>query len=133
MPNYSIQKEVIYKYLDGRTDHPTADQVYTAVKKKVPTVSRGTVYRNLGAMVERGELAKVDVGDGAEHFDPNNEKPHGHFTCVKCGSVSDIPISNINRLAKLAMDEGAEVDKVDVIISGICKKCRKKIKVYNGN
>lgn len=129
MANYSKQKEAIREYLDGRLDHPTADQVYDAVKSKVPSISRGTVYRNLGIMVEEGELEKVDLGDGAEHFDPNTEKPHGHFRCNCCGEIMDIAIARMSSLAKRCADEtGGEIDKVDVIISGTCKKCLAKKK-----
>ena len=68
MANYSKQREAILNELQNRCDHPTATQVYEGVKKVIPNISLGTVYRNLASLVESGEILSVAVGDGKEHL-----------------------------------------------------------------
>ena len=63
--------------------HVTADQIYTFVKEKYPSIGRVTVYRNLGIHVKEGKVRKVEVPDGSDRFDFTLEN-HYHVECVKC-------------------------------------------------
>lgn len=89
---YSRQREEIKAYLCSRKDHPTADNVYTAMRKLLPNISLGTVYRNLTLLAERGEITRLRIGDGIDHFDYDTS-PHYHFVCKKCGSITDFPLT----------------------------------------
>ena len=80
---YSKQREAIKEFLCTRKDHPTADNVYMEVRKEFPNISLGTVYRNLTLLAELGEIARINVGDGTDHFDPNTSL-HYHFICKGC-------------------------------------------------
>ena len=66
---YSRQREVIKECLINRYDHPTADMVYMDVRETFPNISLGTVYRNLQLLTDLGEIQKLNVGDGVDHFD----------------------------------------------------------------
>ena len=88
MANYSKQREAILNELQNRCDHPTATQVYEGVKKVIPNISLGTVYRNLASLVESGEILSVAVGDGKEHFD-GDKSFHLHLHCKCCGAIID--------------------------------------------
>ena len=66
---YSRQRESIKKYLASTKEHPTADTVYTHVKKDFPNISLGTVYRNLNLLTELGEALKISTPDGGDRFD----------------------------------------------------------------
>ena len=66
---YSRQREVIKNCLTNREDHPTADMVYMDVRETFPNISLGTVYRNLQLLTDLGEIQKLNVGDGVDHFD----------------------------------------------------------------
>lgn len=61
---YSRQRESIKVCLQGRKDHPTADMLYTDVRKEFPNISLGTVYRNLSLLSELGEIKRLTTGDG---------------------------------------------------------------------
>lgn len=129
--NYSKQNDAIRTYLAGRTDHPAAEQIIAAVREKLPDVSRGTVYRNLGNMVEDGELTKVDCGDGHEHYDPRTDV-HAHFICTECGCVIDVESVDPKRTMRRAAEEiGAEVQSVTTVYRGICQRCVKKSKKHS--
>lgn len=86
---HSRQREAIKNFLISRTDHPTAEVVYSHVMKEFPNISLGTVYRNLSFLVETGQAVKVPCNDGSVHFD-GNITPHYHFQCTECGSIMDL-------------------------------------------
>ena len=121
---YSRQRESIKKYLCGREDHPTADMVYSSIRREFPNISLGTVYRNLSLLTEIGEIQKIPT-DGPDRFDAKLV-PHSHFICKKCGCVLDVmipmkdPVSEVNPL----WDYG-DVEEYRLEFRGICRKCKK--------
>lgn len=94
---YSRQREAIKEFLMERKDHPTADMVYLGLLDKFPNLSLGTVYRNLTLLSDTGEVNRLRLGDGVDHFD-GNTMPHYHFICEKCGRVMDITVDGLNSL-----------------------------------
>ena len=88
---YSRQRESIKACLMSRHDHPTADAVYASIREEFPNVSLGTVYRNLNLLVDLGEVRRVTIGDGKDHFDADTGT-HYHFVCHRCGSITDLPL-----------------------------------------
>ena len=70
MQRYSRQREAVLENLRARYDHPTADMIYTDLKKSFPNLSLGTVYRNLAVLCEAGTILKIGTsGDGKERYD----------------------------------------------------------------
>ena len=84
------QKTLIFEELRKHSDHPAADEIYNAVRKILPNISLGTVYRNLEAMASQGKILKIEQAGGQKRFDPNPD-PHPHFRCMKCGCIEDVP------------------------------------------
>lgn len=84
------QRLLIYQYLQGNTAHPTAEDVFNAVRVTLPTLSLATVYKILNELVELGEVRQVDLGDGRTRFDPTTGQ-HIHLRCVNCGALLDLP------------------------------------------
>lgn len=124
---YSRQRESIKLYLAQTKEHPTADMVYTNIRKKHPNISLGTVYRNLKLLVDHGEIIKFSAGDGSDRFD-GNTKPHYHFICTKCSEVSDIyiddkVIESVNTSALSDFD--GEINGHDILFYGNCSNCKK--------
>ncbi|MBE5869509.1 MAG: transcriptional repressor [Lachnospiraceae bacterium] len=123
---YSRQREEIKSFLMTRKDHPTADVVYTNVRMQYPNISLGTVYRNLTLLADMGEIARLRVGDGVDHFDADTS-PHYHFVCNDCGSVIDLEMEDINSILEIA---GANFDgRITghiTYFSGSCGKCCNK-------
>ena len=121
---YSRQRESIKNYLCSREDHPTADMVYTNIRREFPNISLGTVYRNLSLLVETGEIRKITM-DGADRFDAKTI-PHHHFTCRKCKCVLDVMIPLDDPVAAVdeQWDQG-NVEECRIEFYGICSKCKK--------
>lgn len=106
--------------------HVTADQIYHYIKAKYPSIGRGTVYRNLGILVEEGKVRKVEVQDGSDRFDFTLEN-HYHVECVKCGGVFDVDMDVISELEKKIKDtHGIQYLSYDIFFKGICPECQKK-------
>lgn len=124
---YSKQREMIKEFLMTRKDHPTADIIYMNVRKKQPNISLGTVYRNLTLLADIGEIRKLRVGDGVDHFDADTSL-HYHFVCTDCGSVTDLKMESIESITETA---GAHFDGHIAghmtYFYGTCGHCTKKL------
>ena len=123
---YSRQRQAIIDYLCSTKEHPTAETVYTNVRINYPNVSLGTVYRNLTLLADIGEIQRLRVGDGVDHFDAD-VSPHYHFVCTECGSVIDLEMNSIDNIIDIA---GANFDgKITGHVTyfyGNCGNCHKK-------
>ncbi len=120
---HSRQRQVIKDFLMTRTDHPTADIVYTNVRQQYPNISLGTVYRNLTLLSDMGEISRLRVGDGVDHFDADTSR-HYHFICSKCGQVMDLKMSNIDDIVDIAgMNFNGEIQGHMTYFYGICGDC----------
>ena len=124
MANYSKQREAILNELHSRCDHPTATQVYESVRKVMPNISLGTVYRNLASLVESGEILSVTVGDGHEHFD-GDKSFHLHLHCKCCGEIIDSHVDN-SKIKDIAELNGFVPNTSVCVVYGICKNCNKQ-------
>ncbi len=123
---YSRQREELKTYLEGRTDHPTADMVYTAIREIYPNISLGTVYRNLTLLAQQGEILKISCGESSDRFDAKT-MPHYHFICEECGQVEDLMDIDTNAINKLAeMNFDGEVLGHQLYFYGRCKKCKEQ-------
>ena len=123
---YSRQREVIQECLINRYDHPTADMVYMDVRETFPNISLGTVYRNLQLLTDLGEIQKLNVGDGVDHFDAKTF-PHYHFICKECGSVIDLQMENIDTIKDIAgVNFDGQIAGHITYFYGICGNCCKK-------
>ena len=123
---YSRQRESIQRCLMQRTDHPTADMIYSEIQKEYPNISLGTVYRNLNLLVELGEASKLVCGDGYDRFDPDT-RPHYHFVCRKCGAVSDLKMTLLKDLEHLAsVYTNGTIEGHSMLFYGTCEQCKKR-------
>lgn len=123
---HSRQREAIIENLRGRFDHPTADMVYTDIRRQFPTISLGTVYRNLSLLCEMGVIRKVPTDSGADRYD-GNIRPHSHFVCRVCGAVQDIPYMDTAQIASTAAkDVGGRIEESTVFFYGTCRNCLAK-------
>ena len=126
MQKFSRQRQAIKDYMMTRQDHPTAEMVYTAVRKEYPNISLGTIYRNLSLLAANGELSRFVGEDGVDHFDPNTDT-HYHIICEECGAIHDLPLDvlkGINDLATHFYD--GEVTRHSIFFYGKCSKCKAK-------
>lgn len=121
------QRKLILDLMTGNYSHPTADEIYEMARARDPHISRGTVYRNLGVLCESGEILKINVPNGPDHYD-FTVREHFHFCCEKCGKMWDVPgevkIETGAALSKMG-SEGFLVTERNLLFIGLCPACRK--------
>ena len=122
MKNYSKQREDLLSVLKNSKSHPTAEELYNSIKEKIPSVSRGTVYRNLNVLVELQKIRKIKTFDGKDHYDKLNIK-HNHFICLKCNKIFDIHETSNIEYKNIPND--FEIVNYDITYSGYCNECKK--------
>lgn len=125
---YSRQRELVKEFLMTRKDHPTADIIYQNVRNVNPNISLGTVYRNLTLLAEDGEINRLQVGDGVDHFD-GNTSPHYHFVCTECGGVSDLETDSAiaveDIVSVVSADFEGRIEGHRTYFYGTCPNCLK--------
>ena len=121
----SKQRELILEELKGLTCHPTADELYELVRKRISNISLGTVYRNLELLAANGVILKIETG-GKNRFDGTSQ-PHPHIRCVGCGKVDDVH-STVDTPALSEQEaRGYLVQGCSVEYFGLCPECKKEI------
>lgn len=119
---YSRQRELILQQVQSRCDHPTADDIYTAVRDESPGLSLGTVYRNLNDLAQRGVILRVTVPGQADRFDRTTH-PHGHLCCRGCGRVLDVPVEPQAIEQLWRQHTAAQVEGYALTLYGLCAEC----------
>ena len=120
---YSHQREMIYRHLLQAHEHPTAEMIHEALRKTIPDLSLGTVYRNLRLLEELGKIRRITVHQGSERYDAICSD-HVHFICSGCGSICDVEGVDAKALCeKIPLDARYEVSKLDLTITGVCPQC----------
>jgi Fur family transcriptional regulator, peroxide stress response regulator len=118
------QRIEIFRELASTRRHPDANWIYQRVRKRMPTVSLDTVYRNLKLLEERGLISIVGMSHERLRFDANMS-PHHHFTCLKCSKICDFQSDHPKRLAwpEEAKTFGQPLS-IHFEVRGICKDCQ---------
>lgn len=120
---YSRKREAILSALRGTKEHPSAETLYSSLKKELPDLSLGTVYRNLSLFRDEGVVRRVCTVDGQDRFDADMSE-HPHFVCTVCGRVSDISVGTGIELSQISTLNGVEAERMDVIVYGRCAACK---------
>ena len=124
MKRNTIQRSLTLETVRRLQCHPTADEVYAAVRAEHPSISRGTVYRNLNQLAENGEIRSLEVPGGAAHFDEQLHR-HYHIRCLHCGRVFDLCMDLIPELENSVRDtQGFQLSGYDLMFKGVCPECR---------
>jgi Fur family transcriptional regulator, ferric uptake regulator len=124
MIRLTTQRQIILEELAKVKSHPSASELYDMVRKRLPRIGLGTVYRNLELMAESGMILKIEVGGTQKRFDATTEE-HYHIRCSDCGKVDDINVPVIKELAAQAANStpylilGHHVE-----FTGICSACQ---------
>ena len=131
IPNYGKfivrpTRRTIYTDVDGCPYAALADTVYKRVIEHDPRVSLGTVYRNLEFLSESGQILRIKLPQGPDHFDFNT-KPHIHFYCTECMNISDMPDESVttDEAESLPRAAGYNVKERFLLYLGTCPECNK--------
>ncbi|MBR5315207.1 MAG: transcriptional repressor [Firmicutes bacterium] len=126
---YSKQRNLILSILRENPVHPTAEWIFDKAKEEMPSIGVATVYRNLNALVEAGEIIRIPGVKGVDRYD-GNYKPHYHMKCVECGRLYDLEPESEDAVQRMEVAikeafpmEGAEVRLNTMLMKGTCTDC----------
>ncbi len=120
---FTSQRFAVFRFLSATTTHPTADEVFTAVRDVVPGISLATVYKSLETLVGCGLAVKLTYSDGSARYDGRTD-PHPHARCTTCGRVLDVPGRlDADALPGLAPIDGFHVESYRLELLGRCSTC----------
>ena len=118
------QRQLILEAVRATNSHPTADELFQMIRRKLPTISLATVYRNLNFLSEIGEIRKLAMPGMPDRFDWRMD-PHDHRVCDTCGQVVDFVLPH-DLGQEIASACGAQVDGYTLVAHGTCAHCRVK-------
>jgi Fur family ferric uptake transcriptional regulator len=123
MRNTSQRKAVLVALGDLHGTHPTASEIYGAIKVRSFQIGLATVYRTLDAMVERGDVAAVRTGN-AVRYDLTHHHHH-HLICQVCGKVTDVDASEVpaELITFFETETGFDLTDASIQLNGTCATC----------
>ena len=117
------QREVVLQVIRDAHEHLTANEVFSAAKEKLPSISFATVYNSLRYLKEAGHIAEIQFGNGASRFDRGTHR-HDHAICTKCGTLVDIEMEHPKELiARAAKYSKFKPESLEFTLRGLCPKC----------
>ena len=116
------QRMEIYREVAATGEHPDAETIFQAVRKRLPTVSHDTVYRTLASLEEMGLVKRVDPVRGGARYDANSDEHH-HYICTECGAITDIYLQYEPPLPE-GIENLGDVESLHLQVRGICQSCK---------
>jgi Fe2+ or Zn2+ uptake regulation protein len=118
---FTEQRAAVFRFLAGTFEHPSADEVFTAVRGEIPDISLATVYKALETLVSCGLAVKLTYGDDSARYDARTDD-HFHSRCLRCGIVRDVPGESVE-MPRVQVGEGFRVEGFRVEVVGYCPPC----------
>ncbi len=124
------QRKVILEEVQKNHQHPSADEIYERVRKRLPKISMGTVYRNLDILASCGLIKKIEPDYPQMRFDGKTHE-HYHIVCMECGKVKDVPIQPTDDNLKTLESALGKLTKYGIFghkleFVGLCEGCLEK-------
>ncbi len=122
------QRQVVLEVLQGTKSHPNANWIYQEVRKRIPNVSLGTIYRALSILKEAGLIQELNYGGSFRRYDDDVEE-HYHITCTQCGRVVDVDLPLLSEVeCQAAAATGFRVTDHHLEFYGICPDCSSSLR-----
>ena len=122
---FTHQRQVIYEAIVDSREHPTPELIYEQVRLRIPSISLGTIYKNVKTFLDSGVLKEVTLHHGSLRLE-SNMTPHHHLVCSSCKAIFDIEESAVEpvQLPKAGLPEGFSIRQCRVEYVGVCRSCQ---------
>jgi Fe2+ or Zn2+ uptake regulation protein len=119
------QRGVVLRIIEESGDHLTANEIYEAARRELPTISYATVYNSLKYLKESGLVREIGFGSGgASRFDRAGQR-HDHALCTRCGRLVDFDLPEIEGLMRAAARRSHfRPESIHLTLTGVCPDCR---------
>lgn len=125
----SRQRRLVYEILERSHNHPTAHQVFAQARRSIPSISLGTVYRNLRQLADQGHVQENKMGGEPARFEVPHRK-HYHIWCVECGRIEDLTLpyqDSLDRRAQRLVRYRLEEHRMEFF--GVCPECSRQPRI----
>jgi len=119
------QRVAVYEAVSVRRDHPTVDAVFAELRKRLPTLSKTTVYTTMQLLAEKKLIGAVHAESDEVRYDGMCQF-HAHFKCKRCGKLYDISLPHAHRKAFADMPKGFVFEDEELTYYGLCPNCSTK-------
>jgi len=116
------QRRVIYDTVMSLQGHPSPGLIYDKVRRKIPSISLATIYKNVRTFLESGLLREVSMHHGSLRVEPN-EREHHHLVCVRCKDITDLDPESLGPVRIKDRPRGFRVTRISVDVLGVCAAC----------
>lgn len=116
------QRAIIAELVRASRSHPSAEDVWEAARKQLPSISFGTVYRNLNLLCEAAVIRRIRVANAPDRFD-QPEFSHGHMVCTRCNAMYDLHATALPSVPDLP--DGFSPLGWDCLFRMICPSCNR--------
>jgi Fe2+ or Zn2+ uptake regulation protein len=122
---FTFQRQVIYEAVVNSREHPTPELIYEQVRRRIPSISLGTIYKNVKTFLDSGVLKEVTLHHGSLRLE-SNMTPHHHLVCSSCKAIFDIEESAVEpvQLPAAGVPAGFSIKQCRVEFAGVCKSCQ---------
>src|ERR1044071_1754227 len=119
------QRQAVLDVIRGREDHPTANDIFAAARRRLPGISYATVYNSLRFLKEAGLVHEIKFGDSASRYDRETDR-HDHALCNECGKLVDFDLPQTEQLMQAAARKSRfKPESVHLTLRGLCADCSK--------
>src|SRR5579875_3691799 len=118
------QRQVLFEVLKSMHGHPSPEEVYARVKRRIPSISLATVYKNIHLFIDSGIFQQVSLHHGSMRVETNHSAHH-HLVCTRCKSIADVD-AEVLGLQSVAtpLPGGFLPQRLSVDVLGLCPKCQ---------
>ncbi len=122
---FTFQRQVIYEAVVDSREHPTPELIYEQVRQRIPSISLGTIYKNVKTFLDSGVLKEVTLHHGSLRLE-SNMAPHHHLVCSSCKAIFDVEENAVEpvRLPTSKLPAGFSIRQCRVEFVGVCKTCQ---------
>jgi Fur family peroxide stress response transcriptional regulator len=122
------QRQVLYEVMQAIHGHPSPEEIYAKVRKRIPSISLATVYKNIHLFIESGVFKEMSMHHGSLRIEMNSHEHH-HLVCSRCKAISDIPDKDLSKMFGLAAPRkrtasGFQIQRLAIDAIGLCAKCQ---------
>jgi Fur family peroxide stress response transcriptional regulator len=119
------QRVEVFRAIYKAKDHPSVEEIYDVVHRRIPSISLDTVYRTVDTFEKLGLVSRFQAPDGRYRFDTNVDL-HQHLVCASCGRIEDIHWEGLESLRVPSVPGWSDLHLSSVEIRGLCETCRRK-------
>lgn len=120
------QRQILFEVVQEMEGHPSPEEIYARVRRRIPSISLATVYKNLHLFIERGVVGEVSLHHSSLRVE-TNRATHHHLVCRGCRSITDLDEKSFQlALKRSKFPAGFHIERMSVEVLGLCTDCQNR-------